>query len=91
MTEGETPLVEIALSLRFSCQANFSRAFRQSTGMAPGQYRRDVTAALDINALRVRSGFKDTDLHIDPGAGFDENFPVSQPGLRGRTTHLIST
>ncbi|GLR87909.1 hypothetical protein GCM10007857_46210 [Bradyrhizobium iriomotense] len=34
LTEGETPLVEIALSLRFSSQANFSRTFRQSTGMA---------------------------------------------------------
>jgi hypothetical protein len=29
-----------------------------------------VTAALDVNALRVRSGFKATDrAHIDPGEG----------------------
>ena len=65
LIEGETPLVEIALALRFSSQANFTRAFRQSTGLAPGQYRREVTAVLDINALRVRSGFKEADLpHI---------------------------
>jgi AraC family transcriptional regulator len=92
LIEGEAPLVEIALDLQFSSQANFSRAFRQSTGMAPGQYRREVTAARDINALRVRNGFKDTDLaHTDPGAGFDENFPVGQLELRGRTTNSINT
>jgi hypothetical protein len=91
LIEDETPLVEIALTLQFSCQANFTRAFRQSTGMAPGQYRREATAVLDTNALRARSGFKDTDLaHIDPGAGFDENFPVGQLGLRGRTTNSIN-
>jgi AraC family transcriptional regulator len=33
-------LVDIALALNFSCQANFSRAFRQVTGQTPGQYRR---------------------------------------------------
>jgi transcriptional regulator GlxA family with amidase domain len=71
LIEGETPLVEIALALRFSGQANFSRAFRQSTGMAPGQYRREATAALDINALRVRGDFKKAALvPIGPGEGF---------------------
>jgi AraC family transcriptional regulator len=72
LVEGETPLVEIALALRFSSQANFSRAFRQSTGMAPGQYRREATAALDINALRVRSDFKKAAalVPIGPGEGF---------------------
>jgi AraC-like DNA-binding protein len=92
LIEGEMPLVEIALALQFSSQANFTRAFRQSTGMAPGQYRREVMAARDIKALRVRNGFKDTDLaHTDVGAGFDENFPVGQLGLRGRTTNSINT
>jgi AraC-like DNA-binding protein len=92
LIEDEAPLVEIALTLQFSSQANFSRAFRQSAGMAPGQYRREVTAARDINALRVRNGFKENDLpHIDPGASFDENFPVSQLGLRGRPTNSINT
>ena len=39
--------------------------------MAPGQYRREVTAARDINALRVRSGFSEAALApIDPGEGF---------------------
>jgi AraC family transcriptional regulator len=33
-------LVDIALALNFSCQANFARAFRQVTGRTPGQYRR---------------------------------------------------
>lgn len=33
-------LVDIAVSLKFSCQANFTRAFRQVTGQTPGQYRR---------------------------------------------------
>jgi AraC family transcriptional regulator len=41
---GDQPLVDIALALRFSCQANFTRAFRQATGRTPGQYRRDVSA-----------------------------------------------
>jgi AraC family transcriptional regulator len=92
LTEDETPLVEIALALQFSSQANFTRAFRQSAGIAPGQYRREVTAALDVNALRARSGFKATDLaHIDPGEGFDENFLVGQLRLRGRTTNSINT
>ena len=61
LVEDETPLVEIALALQFSSQANFTRAFTQSTGIAPGQYRREATAALDVNALRVRNGFKATD------------------------------
>jgi AraC family transcriptional regulator len=41
---SDQPLVDIALALRFSCQANFTRAFRQATGRTPGQYRRDVSA-----------------------------------------------
>jgi AraC family transcriptional regulator len=32
-------LVEIALALNFSSQAAFTRAFRQVTGLTPGQYR----------------------------------------------------
>jgi transcriptional regulator GlxA family with amidase domain len=72
LTEDQTPLVEIALALRFSSQANFTRAFRQSIGAAPGQYRREVTAARDLNALRERSGFSEVILApIDSGEGFD--------------------
>jgi AraC family transcriptional regulator len=33
-------LVDIALALQFSCQANFTRAFREATGQTPAQYRR---------------------------------------------------
>jgi AraC family transcriptional regulator len=42
--EREQPLADIALRLRFSCQANFTRAFRQATGQTPAQYRRSVIA-----------------------------------------------
>src|SRR3984893_4333136 len=32
-------LLDIAVALNFSSQANFTRAFRKGTGMTPGQYR----------------------------------------------------
>ncbi len=41
LKKGDRPLVDIALALNFSSQANFSRAFRQLTGQAPGQFRRN--------------------------------------------------
>jgi AraC family transcriptional regulator len=44
LAASDRPLVDIALALNFSCQANFTRAFRQATGRTPGQYRRDVSA-----------------------------------------------
>jgi AraC family transcriptional regulator len=40
LVRGDQSLVDIALALNFSCQANFTRAFRQVTGQTPGQYRR---------------------------------------------------
>jgi AraC family transcriptional regulator len=40
LIRGDRSLEEIALGLNFSSQANFSRAFRQVTGWAPGQFRR---------------------------------------------------
>jgi AraC family transcriptional regulator len=40
LIHGDQSLVDIALTLKFSCQANFTRAFRQVTGQTPGQYRR---------------------------------------------------
>ena len=40
--EREQPLADIALRLKFSCQANFTRSFRQATGQTPAQYRRGV-------------------------------------------------
>ena len=39
LVHGDRPLVDIALALSFSSQANFTRAFRQATGQAPGQFR----------------------------------------------------
>jgi AraC family transcriptional regulator len=35
----DRPLGEIALTLNFSSQANFTRAFRREFGITPGQYR----------------------------------------------------
>jgi AraC family transcriptional regulator len=43
LRRGDQSLVDIAVALNFSCQANFTRAFRKSTGMTPGQYRRSFT------------------------------------------------
>ena len=40
--KGDQPLVNIALTLNFSCQANFTRAFREATGETPAQFRRSV-------------------------------------------------
>jgi AraC family transcriptional regulator len=44
LIRGDRSLVDIALALDFSCQANFTRAFRQVTGHTPGQYRRSFSA-----------------------------------------------
>jgi AraC family transcriptional regulator len=41
LIRGDRSLVDIALALNFSCQANFTRAFRQVTGQTPGQFRRN--------------------------------------------------
>jgi AraC family transcriptional regulator len=40
---GERSLLDIAIALNFSTQGNFTRAFHQSTGLTPGQYRRAST------------------------------------------------
>jgi len=40
--KGDQPLAHIALTLKFSCQANFTRAFREATGQTPAEYRRSV-------------------------------------------------
>jgi AraC-like DNA-binding protein len=40
LTRGNQSLIDITLTLNFSCQANFTRAFRQATGLTPGLYRR---------------------------------------------------
>jgi AraC family transcriptional regulator len=42
LVQGEEPLAQIALALKFSCQANFTRAFREATGHTPAQYRRSI-------------------------------------------------
>jgi AraC family transcriptional regulator len=42
LSDADRALADIALALRFSCQANFTRAFRQATGRTPAQYRRSL-------------------------------------------------
>jgi AraC family transcriptional regulator len=42
LEQGDQPLANIALTLKFSCQANFTRAFREATAQTPAQYRRSV-------------------------------------------------
>ena len=44
LSDADRALVDIALALRFSCQANFTRAFRRATGQTPMQYRRSLLA-----------------------------------------------
>ena len=44
LSDADRALVDIALALRFSCQANFTRAFRRATGQTPAQYRRSLLA-----------------------------------------------
>jgi AraC family transcriptional regulator len=44
LARGERCLADIALALNFSCQANFTRAFRDVTGLTPSQYRRNSAA-----------------------------------------------
>jgi AraC family transcriptional regulator len=41
LARGDQSLLDIAVALNFSSQANFTRAFRVGTGMTPGQFRRD--------------------------------------------------
>jgi len=49
LIRGHQSLVDIALALNFSCQANFTRAFRQVTGQTPGEYRRRSKLSDEIN------------------------------------------
>lgn len=44
LCHADRALIDIALALRFSCQANFTRAFRRATGQTPAQYRRNLLA-----------------------------------------------
>ena len=45
LARDDRPLVDIALALNFSCQANFTRAFAQATGQTPGRYRRSFRSS----------------------------------------------
>ena len=41
LRRADQSLLDIAVALNFSSQANFTRAFRKGTGMTPGEYRRN--------------------------------------------------
>ena len=41
LVHGDQSLIDIAIALNFSSQANFTRAFHRRIGMTPGQYRRE--------------------------------------------------
>ena len=43
LARDDRSLIDIALALNFSCQANFTRAFAQATGQTPGRYRRSFS------------------------------------------------
>ena len=40
LVRGDQSLIDIAVALNFSSQANFTRAFHKGSGITPGQYRR---------------------------------------------------
>lgn len=42
LSQSDCPLAEIALTCGFSSQSNFAKAFKGSTGKAPGAYRKDA-------------------------------------------------
>jgi AraC family transcriptional regulator len=42
LKRADRSLLDVAIALNFTTQANFTRAFRRSTGLTPGRYRRDV-------------------------------------------------
>jgi AraC family transcriptional regulator len=58
LIQGDRPLVDIALALSFSSQANFTRAFRHATGLAPGQYRRELgSRQRDLSLTDIKQAF----------------------------------
>lgn len=42
LIRGDQTLLDIAIELSFSSQANFTRAFHRGTGVTPGTYRRGI-------------------------------------------------
>ncbi|WP_163583549.1 helix-turn-helix transcriptional regulator, partial [Klebsiella pneumoniae] len=55
LIQGDRPLVDIALALGFSSQANFNRAFKQAAGVAPGQYRRGSGSQPALSLADIRN------------------------------------
>jgi AraC family transcriptional regulator len=46
LARGDRSVLDIAIALGFSSQANFTRAFRIGTGVTPGAYRRGIRSEL---------------------------------------------
>ena len=55
LIRGDESLLDIAVALNFSSQANFTRAFHKGTGMTPGQYRRGFTRHTHVLPRRTTS------------------------------------
>src|SRR5262245_34307097 len=50
---GRQPMAYIAFAAVFSSNSNFSRAFRNATGISPGDYRRNQTGSRSSGALTI--------------------------------------
>jgi AraC family transcriptional regulator len=50
--KGDQPLAHVALICQFSCQANFTRAFREATGQMPAQFQCSVGMIADEPAAK---------------------------------------
>ena len=57
LARNDFSLVEIALQFGFGSQANFTRVFRKSTRLTPGQYRELCCGRADNKAVRYGSEF----------------------------------
>lgn len=55
LVRGDRSLLDIAIALNFSSQANFTRAFHRGTGMTPGRYRRSLTDSAKLSASPART------------------------------------
>ncbi|GAB4424733.1 MAG: helix-turn-helix domain-containing protein [Turneriella sp.] len=54
--QRDYPLIHLALDLGYPSPAPFNRAFKEATGMAPGEYRRKFASLLDAGA---QAGFSE--------------------------------
>jgi AraC family transcriptional regulator len=55
LADDRRPMADIAFAAGFSSHSNFSRAFRNATGMTPGDYRRGQTRSRPSRVWAVAS------------------------------------